>query len=114
VVLQARLHLEMVFDETDFDVACALMPFTYFSQLYSDSPLTGAPSSSPTLHSRIPSSHILAPHTCHEGLKSGQYYATLGVNMCQQLGACNDPVYLSLVAYGKAKACMDGRRLVLS
>lgn len=69
---KARRHLEAVFDQTDFDVACAISPFAWFSRFYSDSLL--------------------------EGRETVLYYATLGATICQQLNACNDFAYFNLVS----------------
>lgn len=85
---QARLQLESLFDETNYDVASALVPLALSCRL------------------------VYAKE--EEAQAKEMYYLTLAATMCEQLGAINDPVYHAVIRFENTPQLVQSSRLISS
>lgn len=72
-MVQAREQLGALFDESDYDVATALIPLAWWSRVNSES--------------------------AEDGKRKEVYYATIGAKMCESLGAINDETNEAFIRY---------------
>lgn len=72
-VWQAREQLGALFDEPDYDVACALKPLAWWARVCASS--------------------------AEDGKRKELYYATIGAKMCESLGAINDETNEGFIRY---------------
>lgn len=77
----ARHHLGVLFDTADYDIACVLLPLSWWSRLYAEN------------------------HD--EGMEKQVYYVTLGQQICENCGAQNDDTYRNLTYMGASLANRD-------
>jgi hypothetical protein len=100
--VQARYHLGVLFDTADYDIACVLLPLSWWSRLYAENHQEGVSA----LISPPPALTPLASHrgsvVCRRvgrvvaGMEKQVYYVMLGQQICENCGAQNDDTYRNL------------------
>jgi hypothetical protein len=98
VRVQARHHLGVLFDTADYDIACVLLPLSWWSRLYAENHDEGPYSSPPSALSPLASYRGCVGSPCRPcaGMDKQVYYVTLGQQICENCGAQNDDTYRNL------------------
>lgn len=83
---RARQHLGNLFDAPDYDIACVLLPLSWWTRLYSDN--------------------------FAEGLSKQAYYVALGKQICESVDARNDETYRNFACMQATLAKKDPSSLI--